>query len=299
VRIFILKISPLLQPEKQAFAYPSHNKDYGVEQDFLIWLKKQKNILTSDPSEADWHYLPVYWTRWHINHKFAANNEGLEELQVEVDKVLIDTNKTFTITQFDGGTLLKLGKTIEFTAARTTNTGIDIPILCSPHKKPLFPVKKRHIASFNGTFFTHTIREEIKKRFGSDPDILIQGNLPTRFYKRWFWAKSFNVNTMASYIALCPRGTSSNSFRFFEAMQLGTAPCLIGDIDSRPFKNFIPWDDMSYYASSIDELSQLLKGLNKNEAIQKGKNAYNYWKNELYYQQWCKYVIKELESIGQ
>jgi len=298
LKIFILKTPSFLQPEKQAFAYPSHNKDYGVEQDFLIWLKKQPHLLTKNANDADWHYLPVYWTRWHIDHKFAANGEGLEELQAEVDKILIDTDKTFTITQFDGGTLLKLGNAVEFTAARTTNTGIDIPILCSMHKKPFLPVKKIYIASFNGTFFTHPIREEMQKKFESTTDILIGGNLPTRFYKRWFWAKSFNVNTMASHVALCPRGTSSNSFRFFEAMQLGTAPCLIGDIDSRPFKNFIPWDEMSYYVSSVDELVKLLDNLDKNEAIYKGKNACHYWKNELYYQKWCKYVIKELESIS-
>jgi hypothetical protein len=297
MKIYILNVPALLQPSKQLFAYPSHNKDYGVEQDLLVWLKKQGHLLTTDPDQADWHYLPVYWTRWHIDHKFAANGEGLDELQTEVDKVLLDTDKTFTVTQFDGGTLLKLGKTIEFTAARTTNTGIDIPILCSPHKKPFLPIKKKYLGTFNGTFFTHPIRDEMKDRFGSNTDILVQSTLPTRFYKRWFWAKSFNVNTISSYIALCPRGTSSNSFRFYEAMQLGTAPCLIGDIDSRPFKDFIPWDDMSYYASSVDELETLLSGLDKKEAIEKGKKAYRYWKNELYYQKWCKYVIKELERL--
>jgi hypothetical protein len=296
VKIFLLDIPPLFQPKEQALQYPAHNKDYGVEQDFLIWLKKQKHLLTNNAQEADWHYLPVYWTRWHINHNFAANREGLDQLQQGVDSVIKDDAKTFTITQFDGGSLLNLGKSVEFTAARTTNDGIDIPILCSKHKKPPVAIKKEYIASFNGSFSTHPMRVEMQKKYAHDPAILVEGNLPTRFYQRWFWAKSFNVNTLASYIALCPRGTSCNSFRFFEAMQLGVAPCLIGDLDVRPFKNFIPWDDISYYAPSVEELDKLMHTLDKKEALKKGKKAYQYWKNELYYQQWCKYVLKELDG---
>jgi hypothetical protein len=297
MKVFILNTPALLQPGKQALQYPVHNKDYGIEQDFNIWINKQKNIVTDNPSIADWHYLPVYWTRWHINHHFAANGEGLNELQREVDKVIIDGSKTFTITQFDGGTLIDTGKATVFTAGRTVNEGIDVPTLCSKHRKPPVPLKKKYIASFNGSFTTHPVRVEMEKRFEGNPAILIQGPLPTRFYKRWFWGKNYNLNMMASYVALSPRGTNCTSFRFFEAMQFGVAPCLIGDIDVRPFKKFIPWDEMSYYVASVDDLENLLKNLDKKEALKKGKKAYQYWKNEIYYQKWCKYVLKELEEI--
>jgi Exostosin family len=298
VKIYILPVPTILQPQKQTFNYPAHNKDYGVEQDFYLWLKKQNGLTTNNPAEANWHYLPAYWTRWHINHNFAVDGEGLAELQQEVDNIIIDDKKTFTISQFDGGTLINANKTVVFTAARTTNQGIDIPILCSPHRKPPLPVKKRYLASFNGSFATHPVRIQMEKRFKNNPDVLIQGGVPTRFLKRLLWAKNYNLNTLASYIALCPRGTSCNSFRFFEAMQLGVAPCLIGDEDVRPFKKFIPWDEMSYYASTVDELENLLKNLDKNEAIEKGKKARQYWKNELYYQKWCRYIIRELEQIA-
>lgn len=297
MKIFILQVPALLQPLKQGFKYPGHNKDYGVEQDFLIWLKNQHILLTDKPEEADYHYLPVYWTRWHITHNFAVDGNGLDVLTAAVDNIILDKTKTFTITQFDGGTLLEPGKIIEFTAARTLNTGLDIPILCSKHKKPLLPVRKKYLASFNGTFSTHTIRKEMEESFKNDPEILISGGVPTRFYKRWFWAKNYNINTMASYIALCPRGTSCNSFRFFEAMQLGVAPCLIGDVDVRPFRNFIPWDEISYYAATVEELDYLLKHLDKKEALLKGKKALQYFNTELYYQKWCKYVLLELETL--
>jgi hypothetical protein len=298
MKIYILKVPAIVQPAKQAFAYPAHNKDYGIEQDFLVWINKQKHLLTNNPNEADWHYLPVYYTRWHINHHFAKDGEGIAELQKAVNDVIINDAKTFTISQFDGGSLLKLGQATEFTAARTTNAGIDIPILCSPHRKPPIALKKQYLATFNGAFNTHPIRQEMRDRYRGNNDIVVGQDLPTRFYKRWFWGKSFNINIIKSYVALCPRGTSANSFRFFEAMQLGTSPVLIGDIDVRPFKQFIPWDEMSYYVSTTDELDHLLKNLDKTEAIAKGKKAFEYWKNELFYQKWCKYVIKELEHVN-
>jgi hypothetical protein len=73
----------------------------------------------------------------------------------------------------------------------------------------------------------------------------------------------------------------------------------VGDADVRPFKQFIPWDDISYYAATIDDLENLLQNLDKNEAIKKGRLARSFWKNELYYQKWCKYVIRELAAISQ
>lgn len=298
LKVYILDVPLLLQPATQTFKYPAHNKDYGVEQDFDIWIRKQKGLLTNDPSVADWHYLPVYWTRWHINHNFAEQREGLDQLQLEVDKIVINDKKTFTITQFDGGTLINISNATIFTAARTTNKGIDIPILCSPHRKPPLPIKKKYLGTFNGSFSTHPIRIEMEKRFHTNPKILVRGGLPTRFYRRWFWAKNYNLRTIESYVALSPRGTSCSSFRFFEAMQLGTAPCLVGDIDVRPFKKFIPWDDISYYAETVDDLEDQLNSLDKKEAIKKGEKAYQYWKNELFYQKWCKYVIKELEQVS-
>lgn len=296
MKIFILKVPDILQPEKQAIKYPAHNKDYGVEQDFLIWLNKHPELISTDPKSADWHYLPVYWTRWLINHGFGTNNDDLAYLQRSIDSIIIDDKKTFTISQFDGGTLVNTGATVVFTAARTTNPGIDIPILCSPHKVPPIRPAKKYLATFNGSFNTHPLRIEMQQKLAANPEVLIGGGLPTRFIKRWLWAKNFNLKTMEAYIALCPRGTSCSSFRFFEAMQMGVAPCLIGDVDARPFKKFIPWDKISYWVPAVDDLTRLLSDLDKKEAIAKGKLAYRYWKNDLRYQKWCKYVLMELEQ---
>ncbi len=297
MKIFILPVPGKLQPPARNFNYPAHNPDYGVEQDFNAWILQNPQFTTANAADADWHYLPVYWTRWHIDHGFAENGRGIDELQEAVRNCIRQEERTFTISQFDGGTLLNTTM-LEFIASRTRNTGIDIPILCAPHRRPSLLIRKKFLATFNGSFENHAIRSEMRDRLAPRPDVVVGGNLPTRFYTRWTLGKQFNLNTLASYVALCPRGTSANSFRFFEAMQLGVAPCLVGDLDVRPFKQFIDWDAMSYYAASIDELEELLDRLDKSEALRKGRLARQYWKHHLFYGKWCTYVIKELEYYG-
>ena len=60
-------------------------------------------------------------------------------------------------------------------------------------------------------------------------------------------SRAFAKEILQSEIALCPRGHGGDSFRFYEAMQLGVAPLFIGDIDTRPFKSQIDWNKCSFY----------------------------------------------------
>lgn len=298
MKIYILKISGDLQPNSQPFPYPVHNKDYGVEQDFLIWLNRNPQYITTNPAEADWHYLPVFWTRWYLNHNFAIDGNGMKELQEGIDRAIQRPNNIFTICQYDGGPQIQLEGLVSFLAARTaSDQGIDIPILCTPHKTSPFPVQKKYKASFNGALNTWPIREEMALKLKGKDDILLGGYLPTRFYLRWLGFRTYNRVIRESYISLSPRGSSMNSFRFFEAMQMGVAPCLIGEEDARPFKDFIHWDEVSYYTSTVDELVHLLDNLNKKEALEKGLKARKWYYEKLYYQKWCPFVLEELKRI--
>ena len=136
MKIYLLPIDERFRPKSQPFKYPRHNNDFGVEQDFLDYLLKNKeNILVDDPIIADWHYLPVFWTRWHLNHDYAKT--GLDELQEEVSNVVFDWSKTFTVCQYDDGPVIDLKNTLQFLASRKSDKGIDIPLLCQNHKMPL------------------------------------------------------------------------------------------------------------------------------------------------------------------
>lgn len=287
MKIYILSVKHQFQPRTQPFKYPKHNRDFGVEQDFLKYLLKHKELVAENPATADWHYLPIYWTKWHLNHDFGKSS--LLELQREVNRLILDDSKTFTICQYDDGPLVDLGGTLVFFASRKTIEGIDIPLLCATHRKPLFEPLKKYLASFMGRLSNHPIRQEMAECLRDRDDVYIyDGTRATR---------DFVYKTLESDIALCPRGYGGSSFRFFEAMQLGVVPFLIGDLDTRPFKKFINWDELSLFSQSASELNDILDSLQKADLRLMGKKAAEFWKKELTYQRWCKYVFKELETL--
>lgn len=299
MKIYILPVPSSMQPATQPFRYPAHNADYGVEQDFLIWLQRHPELLTQNQDEANWHYLPVFWTRWYLNHNFAIDGNGMAELNAAVEHSVINASKTFTICQYDGGPQVTLSGITAFLAARTqTGQGIDIPILCTPHRLSPFPIPKKYKASFNGAMNTWPIREEMGTKLKGVEGVYLGGYLPTRFWRRWMGYRSYNRIIRESCISLAPRGSSMNSFRFFEAMQMGVAPCLIGEEDARPFRKFIPWDSVSYYVPDVDALVDLLHNLNPEEAIAKGKAARKMYQESLHYQKWCPFVLQELEILS-
>jgi hypothetical protein len=102
-----------------------------------------------------------------------------------------------------------------------------------------------------------------------------------------------------SYIALCPRGAGGQSFRMYEAMQLGTVPLYISDIDCRPFKNWIDWEICSFWVENTYNLNQYLGhfGVHKEKLLKMGQLAKTTYDDFLSYGKWCKFVIRELELL--
>lgn len=288
MKIYIIPIKDKFQPQKSHIIYPKHNNDFGVEQDFYKFIKKNKKYLTTNLEEANFHYLPIFWTNWHLTHNYAKT--GSEELQDEVSKVLIDEQKTFTICQYDDGPLVNIGKTLLFLASRKTQDGIDIPLLCKKHRKPFFKPHKKYLASFLGRLETFPIRKEMYEILKNDNNIFVSdGNYGSSFFVQ---------KTLESYISLTPRGYGGSSFRLFEAMQLGVVPFLIGDIDTRPFKKFIDWKSCSFYTEDPKKIPEMLAGTNKETLLLMGKKCKEIYDTILSYQNWCPFVIKELESVN-
>jgi len=285
MKIYILPVNQSTQPSRQNNIYPAHNDDYGVEQDFFEFLCRNPKLLTDRVEEADWHYLPIYWTRWLVNHDYGKL--GNNELQQYVDKALISPRKTFTICQYDDGPVVNLHGTTVLLSSRKTKVGIDIPLLSSAHKIPLFKPRKKYLASFIGRVSTHKIRAKISNIIsGNDKCLFIDGDIGTKKY----------VSLMLkSYVALCPRGYGGSSFRFYESMQLGLIPFLIGDIDTRPFKKYIEWDKFSFYTDHPKKIMEIINKYADKELQEMGKIAKEVWDKDLSYQKWCNFVLKELE----
>jgi hypothetical protein len=286
-KIFLLRISQELQPRRQSFSYPSHNRDYGIEQDFLAYLKRHPELLASSADEADWHYLPAFWTRWHLNNDYGRQRRDL--LQSLVSGALLDDSKTFTVCQYDDGPLVPLGRAIVYLGSRKTDAGRDAPLLCTRHKRPWLPPRKRYRASFCGRLATHPMRQELAAVVRDRDDVsIVDGENGTAF---------FVSHTLASHIALAPRGYGGSSFRFYEAMQLGVVPLLVGDVDTRPFKGLLPWSEVSLYARSATEALRRIDAYGNKRLAEMGRAARRLYESAVAYGCWCPLLLRELESF--
>ncbi len=285
MKVYVLPVKPEFQPKTIPVIYPPHNKNFkDGEEVFFEYIQKCPDLITNNPNDADWHYLPIFWTHWMVSNKFGTIN--IHKLQQEVRRVIIDDKKTFTIYEYAEQPKVDIGKTIAFLGSRTSINGFDMPLLCSRHaflEKP-----KKYLASFAGSLTTHPIRNKIKEKLQSMQDVLFTSGGGTEYF----------VNMMLeSYISLCPRGYGGASYRFYEAMDLGTVPFLIGDIDHRPFKNDINWNEISFYTSDLDEIIPIISKQNKEDLISMGKKAREVYNNQLANGNWCKYAIATLESL--
>ncbi|HEY0257099.1 MAG TPA: hypothetical protein VGC39_06635 [Candidatus Methylacidiphilales bacterium] len=284
--VYILSVPPDLQPARQVNNYPAHNEDYGVEQDFTDWLRFNAQFCTTDPAQARWHYLPVYWTRWLVNHDYGKAN--IPDLQKAASAAILDSAKTFTICQYDDGPCVDLGQSRLYLASRKTKTGVDIPLLSRPHRRPFGWYRKKHLASFIGRLDTHPLRQAMADALKDQPDILI-----TNFRGK---SKPFVKRTLESCVVLAPRGYGGSSFRFFEAMELGIAPFLVGDLDTRPFKDQIDWDEISFFTDDPTQVLPLLKSKTKTDLVRMGRRAREVYRKRLQYGTWCELVHQDLIS---
>ncbi len=283
MKIHVLDVSKAFQPEYQAFRYPCHNDAYDVEQDFLAFLNGHPELLASK-EEADWCYLPIFWTRWHMAHDYAST--GLVELQQEASRMLDGVGRAFTVCLYEDGPLVDIGETVLLTATRKT-TGIDIPTLCASHMA--YPTMKQYRACFVGRLRTNVIRQDMAHALVHRPDVVI---LDGDFGEGTF------VNTMlASNIALCPSG-GSGSFRFYEAMQLGVVPLLIHETDTRPFKSIIDWDGCSMYLDSAEDVEAAIDQFDDATLWEMGRRAREVYQEHLTYGKWCAHALREVECAS-
>lgn len=287
MRIYTLGVPESLRPDTQGYIWPPDSDDYGVEQDFLEWLRLSEYSIRS-PIPGDWLYAPVFWNRWYWQnpeerHISIVLHDYLWTLRDYTRKF-----RVFTVAEY--GVIgehpeLDFGDITVFSASRRGDTPeIDIPLLLYPHKLRV-GIEKRYLASFAGNYINDAVRwntwDALKDRGG----IRFAEGLNIRDY---------TLLMQESYIVLAPRGVGVQSFRFYEAMQAGAVPLLISDVDSRPFKKWIDWDACSLYRETHEGLYEFMTSIPLQELADMGKEAQRIWYEQLQYGKWCEYVIREL-----
>lgn len=282
IKIYCNDIPKIFQPEKTKLKFPRHSNSYGIEQDFHNFLMSSP-CLVDAPDEADFIYLPIYWTNYNLNNDYGK--KGRNELEKFLETQALGKN-SFTICQYADGPLINTKDMQIFQASRKNEeSGIhDVPLLVNYPK--ILPTKKRFDVNFIGNPNTHPLREKslkIAKKFESS-------NISTRNIS----IRKYTKILAQSKITLCPRGYGGNSFRFFEAMRQGSYPILIGDLDTRPFKQFINVDKFSSFVNDINQLEakieHTLEKWNEETAKEVKKSFYRYYE----YNNWPFFVLMEL-----
>jgi hypothetical protein len=105
------------------------------------------------------------------------------------------------------------------------------------------------------------------------------------------WSNQVSENDLINFIditsrstfTLCPRGYGRNSFRLYEAMQLGSIPVYIYDEDWRSFKEEINWDDfsVSIHYSQLQNIESILDSITENKIKQMSENLVKFY-NEFF-----------------
>lgn len=205
--------------------YPPYHTGLYLEDYFYNYYQSLK-------IKPERKYIPVTWTSLYTDNATT----GLQKLLNQLDP----NDKYFAVSQHDDAIKEKLPNNTLCFNAGGNNGGIPIPLVCSPI--PNIPKNdKEYLCSFVGSI-THPIREALYETLKDKTDCFIQT-------KKWHPSVGedqysvFIESATKSKFLLCPRGYGLNSFRLYEAFQLGCVPVIITD------KFFLPWEDDLYWPS--------------------------------------------------
>lgn len=278
-----------VRPEWHLPPYPPYHKGHYLEEYFFNKYIEEKHKFDATGRTL----IPIYWTSCYM--------QGID-VQPYIDALPKD-KKYFTVSQHDDAIKEQLPEdTISFCAGGN-NGGIPIPLICSPLQYPPVEIdldKKDILCSFVGSM-THPVRqkmyETLKDRAGYE-----------FVTKDW----SINVNdkfldtfidiTKRSKYTLCPRGYGAQSFRFYEAIQLGSVPVYIYDTPWLPFENEISYGLFSIvlHEKNLHMLPGILRHIPEDvyiKMLQKGREVYtNYFTMSTTYQQIYKYLYEDYNS---
>jgi hypothetical protein len=256
-----------LRPSPNYPTYPPYHKGDYLEDYFY-------NRFTKERPKTVREYIGISWTTLYCDNKDQNLQSFLDSL---------DANKKyFTVMQHDDAPKHRLPKdTICFSAGgnvRGENI-IPIPLICSKLLlEDIEKVNKTILASFVGSL-THNIRHELVKYFYNKSDCEIH-------VKNWTpYIEHHNLNlfietALKSKFLLCPRGYGLNSFRLYEAFQLGCVPVIITDIPYLPWNDELNWFDFSIIAdkNQIQNLYNTLHSISDEKyynLLKKGSEIYN------------------------
>jgi hypothetical protein len=263
-------------------------------------------------------YLEEYFYEYYLTNKDKFDNTGYTLIpafwtniyNTNINRHLIQTylnhlpkgKKYFTVSQHDDAVIEELPEdTIQFSAGGL-NGQIPIPLICSPIPESLMlkTNTKDILCSFVGTVLPNCkIRNSLYDLLKNEEDFY--------FTERTQWSPTIPQNkldefintTQRSWFTLCPRGYGLQSFRLYEALQLGSIPIFVYDIEWFPFADTIDWSTFSIivHKEDISKIPYIINNINLEQRIEMIKNGKKIYENYFTLEKVCEQIIERLIKL--
>jgi hypothetical protein len=263
-----------------------HTGPYLEEAMYEYYLKNRVSF-----DAIGFTYIPIFWTSAYMN--------GIN-VQPYVD-ALPKGNRYFAVSQHDDAIKEDMPPgTIEFEAGGNS-VGDPIPLVCSPIPDVLYKdchIPERTIlASFVGSD-THPIRTEMINTYRTDKDFVIHDK-PWSFDVSDRHREMFIKIGLLSKFTLCPRGYGAQSFRIYEAMQLGSIPVVIYDKEWFPFDDIVSWKQFAIliHKDDIPYIKNILLNVPDEERVRMQKMGAYMIRNFFNIDAVCKRIHTKLVDI--
>ena len=259
-------------------AYPFHPTDNFA----VSWLKKsaemtsdKKYSISEDPGKAD----GILFAEHHPPHDpyfFQVLKSELYKKYPYKSVLYTDVDKPISLIPSILPSIEKKYYKEDF-----TRSGPYIARHCENETVSYIDenLEKEFLFSFMGAARTHPIRKEVlslesSNSFLKDTSDKNLWELEADIKKDF--EKEFVSISSRSHFVLCPRGEGVNSYRLYEAMQMGIAPVIISD-DWVPMKG-PKWDDFSIRIpeKNVSQIPYILRE-KKNKAEKMGRIARENW----------------------
>lgn len=262
--------------------YPPYHEGLYLEEFFY------KKYLQSKPLFDCYErtLIPIFWTSCYMQQI---------DVQPYIDALveqLGSNTKFFVVAQHDDAIKENLPDDTLCFCAGGNNGGIPIPLICAPiprhhtthiryHWEDHVRLEEKSYAcSFIGSI-THPIRQKLFDKLVAKPGFEF-------ITKGWSFKigndqqEMFFDYTRRSMFTLCPRGYGAQSFRTYEAIQLGSIPIYVHD-DNKwlPFEDKIDWESFSLvvHEDKIDQIPDMIGSISEQKYEEMRREGKAIWKH--------------------
>lgn len=212
----------------------------------------------SENPDVSRNYIGISWTTLYCENRRYNLQKYLDSLPRD--------QKYFTVSQHDDAPIENLpSDTVCFSAGGNAkkNKVIPIPLICSPLNINAQAENRTILASFVGSN-THRIRQKLAQTFHQSKNIHILMKNWSPFVGTDDFISFCNL-TQKSKFCICPRGYGLNSFRLYEAMQLGSIPVIVTDEPYLPWNDELNWNEFSVIIpeNDIQKLEEILTSISE------------------------------------